>query len=220
MRKWTYYRATPERDREPNVFAGPLALEAGDRLVHYLRADGVDYFGVFAESAMKAKWLAAQPQAVGLTEILAADIPQPNWHSHRCAQREEGWKEIGLTAVAHHRVVSAGEVVGEAQLICDDAEMVVAVVVGEANDGPLPADTPSLDLLQGAGIETIAQARSTDLTAISGIGEKTATKILDHIPVMSAVLHVAGPDRAGLPGTAAKLAEIPGAAVTPHTFDR
>lgn len=214
MRKWKYYRADVEEVRTPNVFPGPLDIEAGDRFVHYLRSGGTDYFGVFAETARITKWLAAQPAEVGLTEITAADVPQPNWHSHLCALRMEGWDGIGLAPVSHLRVVEGAV----PEVVEDDGEMVLAVRVGAAGDGPLPLNTPSLDLLLGAGVETIAQARSTDLTEISGIGEKTAAKILESLPAPMAVLHVAGADREGLIGAAVRLEDLEGAVVAPHAF--
>ena len=77
MRSWKFYRAAAEQYRARNVFPGPLdtgaAAEDGDRFVHYVRegrlGDGTDYFGVYCED--HAAWLAAQPTAVGITEVEA-----------------------------------------------------------------------------------------------------------------------------------------------------
>lgn len=215
MRSWRYYRGAVEQVREPNVSAGPLDLENGDRFVHYLREGGVDYFGVYATD--HKTWLAAQPPAVGVVEVAATDVPNPNWHTHRCAERAAGWEEIGLAPTAHYRTVPAGAV---ADAVRDDREMVLAVDIGEAGDGPLPPDTPYLELLLDAGVETVAEARAMDLTGITGIGDARAAQILASLPEPVRVLHVAGPDRPGLPGDNAgtDLAALPGVQVQPHTF--
>lgn len=97
-----------------------------------------------------------------------------------------------------------------------------AVKVGQSGDGPLPESTPSYDLLIGAGIETVGQARAAGmdgLTAISGIGTATATKILASLPVPGVIVHVNGPDREGLPGTSLGTdPEAIDAELVPHEF--
>ena len=101
MKTWKFYRASTEAIREPSVFAGPLDTEGGDIFVHYLRqgvlGKGTDYFGIYTED--HAGWLAAQPPELAVTEITAAEVPDPNvytqYQAWKAAQGRET-DDIGL----------------------------------------------------------------------------------------------------------------------------
>lgn len=76
-----------------------------------------------------------------------------------------------------------------------------AVQVGASSNGALPANTPYFDLLTGAGVKTVSEARSRDLTDIDGIGASRAKDILSSLPADAVYVHVMGEEIEGLPGT-------------------
>lgn len=105
----------------------------------------------------------------------------------------------------HYRSLTSAELQGMMEeLGCPEYEALAsfgAVRVGASGDGQLPEETPWLELLQAGGVTTIAQALGMDLTTLPGIGDARAAQVLASLPAPAVLVHVAGPDEDGLPGT-------------------